>query len=197
MVKKTQDKSTWERLSSKALYPPKMNWLLLLPLRNLIFSPKKLAKRLGLQDNWTVLDFGCGPGYFAPYIAKPLSNGKLYLIDVQEDMVIATKKRLAKLNFNNIEVQWTDGITLAYANNTFDCVYLIAVLGEIQNLEAMLSEIYRVMKPNGRLSITEMAGDPDVLSLSEVCQLVQPTGFIFEESYSKRLAYTVNFKKPI
>ena len=189
------NKSTWSRFAGKGLYPPSLAWVLLLPFRNLYLSPKTLATRLRLQENWEVLELGCGPGYFSPYIASKLPKGKLYLADVQKEMLEKAEKRIQKKGIQNASVLWTDGKVLPFPNAQFDCIYLITVLGEITNPESMLAEMKRVLKAGGILSITEQGGDPDALTLPEVRSMLEPVGFAFQESFGKGRTFTANFKR--
>jgi len=55
--------------------------------------------------------------------------------------------------------------------------------------------ISRVLKVNGLLSITEMNGDPDLLTQEELSSLASKAGFTFEETYSTSRGFTLNFRK--
>ena len=189
------DKSNFSKLVGKGLYPPSWAWMLLLPLRNFYLSPKKLAQRLELKPDWEVLELGSGPGYFSPYIAKQLSSGNLYLVDVQEEMLNKASKRLKKNKITNAFTKLTDGEKLDFPDNKFDLIYLITVLGEIEKPNQILAEIKRVSKPNVILSITEQAGDPDALSLEQVSEVLKPFGFLLEKVFGKGKTYTANFRK--
>lgn len=169
--------------------------MLLLPLRNFYLSPRKLVSRLRLESHWEVLELGCGPGYFSPCVAKHLPDGFLHLVDVQREMVQRATKRLAKRKITNATASQTDGKTLDFPGGKFDCIYLITVLGEIQEPELMLRELSRVAKSNALLSITEQGGDPDALSFTEVRNLIEPFGFSFECLHGKSRTFTANFRK--
>lgn len=189
------EKSIWSRFSGKGLYPPKLAWMLLLPFRNLYLSPKRLAERLQIQPDWEILELGCGPAYFSPHIARLLQKGRLHLVDVQEEMIRKARKRIQKFGLENVSLEVTNGTSLNFPDKKFDCIYLITVLGEIQNLESMLGEISRVMKQNGLLSITEQGGDPDALTLDEVRGIIERFGFNFEQVFGKGKTFTANFRK--
>jgi hypothetical protein len=51
------------------------------------------------------------------------------------------------------------------------------------------------LKEDGILSISELAGDPDKLSLAEVQSLVSAHGFAVQDVFGSRFNYTVNFTK--
>lgn len=186
---------TLRRFAGKGLYPHQLAWVLLIPLRNLYLSPRKLAARLAPERNHKVLELGCGPGYYSPYIAKQIPDGKLFLADVQQEMLEKAQRRLNRKHVANYDVQVCNGQTLDYPDAFFDSAFLITVLGEIQNQESHAKELFRVLKVGGMVSISEQAGDPDSLSIDYVRSLLEPVGFSLKQIFGKGRTYTANFTK--
>lgn len=191
-----ETRGTLARLAGKGLYPPRLAWALLLPFRDLYLSPKVLAERLGLQENWRVLELGCGPGYFSPFIAKRLARGRLYLTDIQPEMVAKASRRLRRKGIHNAEVAHCDGKRLPYADGMFDAIYLVTVLGEVADQSLCAREMFRVLRPGGLVSVSEQGGDPDRMTLEEVEAVLSPAGFVLGRVYGKARTYTANFVKP-
>jgi ubiquinone/menaquinone biosynthesis C-methylase UbiE len=81
-------------------------------------------------------------------------------------------------------------------SNSFDVVYLAMVLGEIPNRSAALAECHRVLKPGGRLSITEMLADPHFQSQTTVARLAGDARFEPCSVVGRWYAFTANFVKP-
>ena len=181
--------------SGKGVFPPKYAFTLLIPIRNIFLSPKKLINRLDLEDGHTVLEIGPGPGYFSVNTAKTLKNGKLVLLDIQQEMLDFAKKRLRKRKIENVEYILCNGVNFDLENESFDRVFMVTVIGEIENKRNYLREIHRVLKNDGLLSISELAGDPDKLSREELKSLVSENGFEESIFYGSRFNYTMNFKK--
>lgn len=181
--------------SGKGVFPPKYAFTLLIPFRNIFLSPKKLIQRLGLGEKQTVLEIGPGPGYFSTHVAKKLKKGRLVLLDIQQEMLNLAKKRLQKRNITNVDYKLTDGNSFNLESKYFDRVFMVTVIGEVENKDKYLHEIYRVMKDDGILSISELAGDPDKLSLDELQSLVSKYGFRVIDVFGNNLNYTINFRK--
>ena len=181
--------------SGKGLFPPKYAFTLLIPLRNIFLSPKKLIERLDLKEDYSVLEVGPGPGYFSPKIARTLNKGKLVLSDIQQEMLDYAKKRLEKKGINNAEYNLGNGTTLDFADEQFDRIFMVTVIGEVADQHSFLKEAHRVLKPNGVLSISELAGDPDKLSTAELEQLVCSEGFTVKQLFGTERNYTMNFEK--
>jgi len=193
---KNYSSDIFKRFVAKGIFPYQFAFTLLIPLRNIFLSPNKLIKRLELKVNMSVLEVGAGPGYFALKIADFLANGKLILTDIQQKMLDYAKKRLDKKNLKNVEYYLCDGEKFDFPDNFFDRIYMVTVIGEIENKELYLNEFYRMLKPGGILSVSELAGDPDKMTAKEVEELVVISGFKFYKIYGNKKNYTVNFIKP-
>jgi ubiquinone/menaquinone biosynthesis C-methylase UbiE len=189
--------STIKRFAGKGVFPPQYAFTLLIPFRNIFLSPRKLIKRLDLQKNSVVLEVGPGPGYFSAKIAGALPDGKLYLADIQQEMLDYARKRLNRKKILNVEYHLCNGINLPFSDNQFDVIFMVTVLGEIENKRQYIIEFNRVLRGNGILSISEQAGDPDKLEKHEIEELLRGHGFKTDKFYGTRRNYTINFRKEI
>ena len=166
---------------------------LLNPLRRLILSPKQLVARLGLQPQFTVLELGPGPGYFSVEVARALPRGRLILVDVQQEMLDMARERLERHGLTNVEYVCADARRLPLADAGVDVAFLVAVLGEVPEPDKAMCELHRVLRPGGKLSLTErMIGDPHSLDRDYVATIALQAGFSRPERMG-RLTETVNF----
>jgi ubiquinone/menaquinone biosynthesis C-methylase UbiE len=183
------------RLSAKGIFPHKFAWSLLIPLRNIVLSPEKLIERLELKDDFTVLEVGPGPGYFSVKVAGALTRGKLVLADIQREMLYYAKRRIEKRGLANVEYHLCDGKSFPFDDDVFDRIFLVTVLGEVENQAAYLSEFRRMLKTGGILSISELAGDPDKIPAETLRKLVESAEFSFCGLYGSKWNYTMNVRK--
>jgi ubiquinone/menaquinone biosynthesis C-methylase UbiE len=79
----------------------------------------------------------------------------------------------------------------------FDVIFMVTVLGEIENKQQYIKEFNRVLRNNGILSISEQAGDPDKMDIAEIEELLHDSGFKFDKIFGTRKNFTINFKKEI
>ena len=190
----------WEeilkRFLGKGICPYQISFVLDSPFRRFILSPKKLADRLHLKENFKVLEIGPGSGYFSVEVARRIPHGHLELFDLQKGMLEKAHHKIEAAGLHNVGFTQGDAVNLPYDENEFDVVFLVAVLGEVTDPEACLQSIYKVLKPSGLLTITEQPGDPDFLPLPVVRSLAEKQGFEFVESCGKKKNYTANFRKP-
>lgn len=195
MMTRQPTQSNFERFAGKGVFPYQYAFTLLFPIRNIFLSPRQLVQRLELNPGAVVLEVGCGPGYFSPRVAAAIPNGKLVLADIQPEMLEKARARMEKRKVNNVEYYTCSGTGFDFPDNTFDCVFLITVIGEVEEKELYMKEFFRILKPTGILSISEQAGDPDKLSSSQTTQLAARAGFTVHKLHGRERNYTLNFGK--
>lgn len=115
----------------------------------------------------TVLDLGSGAGndcFVARHEAG--SEGKIIGIDFTPEMIKAARKNTEKLGYNNVEFRLGDIDDMPVNCSTVDVAVSNCVLNLVPNKSKVISEIYRVLKPGGHFSISDivLVGDlPDAL----------------------------------
>ena len=86
-----------------------------------------------------------------------------------------------------------DACKLPIPSGSMDHVFLITVLGEIPDRRGALEEIRRVLRPGGRLSVSEQFPDPDFVTLRTLRREMREAGFV-EEASRGRLVYTSTWR---
>jgi ubiquinone/menaquinone biosynthesis C-methylase UbiE len=188
-------KDVLKRGAGRGTCPHQLAFLLEFGLRRFILSPERLAERLELAEAARVLELGSGPGYFSRAVARRVPRGYLLLADLQSEMLQKAREKLARAGLGNVGFVQADGTALPVSSGAWDCVFLVAVLGEVSDPGSCLREIYRVLRPGGLLSVTEQPGDPDFIPLPRVRELVEGVGFHFEKVYGGGKNYTASFRK--
>ena len=114
------------------------------------------AKRFGITEGMTVVDYGCGPGRYTVNLAALVGErGKVYAIDIHELAVETVKKRIAKRNLTNVQPILIEGYNSTLPDETADVVCAIDMFFIINNPAAFLAEIKRIVKRNGILVIDD------------------------------------------
>jgi len=118
---------------------------------------KKAVRLLKKHNPKMILDIATGTGDFA-LEAMSLKPEKIIGADISEGMLSVGKKKVAKLGLEDkIELQLGDSENLAFEDNTFDAVIVAFGVRNFENLEKGLSEMQRVLKPGGYISVIEFS----------------------------------------
>lgn len=184
-----------KRFAGKGVFPYQMAFTLLIPFRNIFLSPKELISRLDLKVNSHILEVGPGPGYFSTHIAKVVTDGKLTLADIQQEMLAKAKRRIERRRLKNVEYYLCSGYNFNLQDESFDIIFLVTVIGEIEEKKLYIREFNRLLRKDGILSISELKGDPDKISSAELKQMIIPAGFTFDRMFGNEDNYTINFRK--
>ena len=129
---------------------------------------KKIVKILKSKNPSTILDVATGTGDLAIAMAKTNAN-KIIGLDISKGMLDVGIEKIKKKNLNNtIDMVIGDSENLKYEDNFFDAVTVSFGVRNFESLDSGLSEIFRVLKPNGSLVILETSN---------------PTKFPFKQFY--------------
>ena len=98
------------------------------------------------KDSRLVLDFACGNGVLLPTLSK------LFSIVIGIDLHTTAATRLKKeYKLNNVFTITANGLTLPFKNNSFSTIFATSTLEHFLEIDDVLSELTRVMKPDGHL----------------------------------------------
>lgn len=110
---------------------------------------------LNAQPGERILDLGCGDGRLTVRLAA--TGAQVTGADLSTEMVAAARAR-------GVEAQVANAEALPFAEASFDAVFSNAALHWVRNHEAMLAEVYRVLRPGGRF-VAEMGGHGNIAAV--------------------------------
>lgn len=135
-----------------------------------------------------MLEVGPGTGYYTLPAARWLEpGGRLDVLDVQQEMLDHTLRRANEAGISVITPARADAREMPYEDDTFDAAYLITVLGEIADQDAALRELRRVVRPNGRIVVGELFGDPHMVTVRALRSRAAAAGLSVDRTLGGRL----------
>lgn len=123
----------------------------------------------------SVLDVACGPGTVSLMLTKQVKS--VHSIDFSQPMVSILKQKINETGLQNIYPQHGDGQALPYKSNTFDAVFSLFGLMFFPNRSKGYSEIYRTLKPDGRIVVSSWAPvdqSPALLTMFGALKTIKP-----------------------
>lgn len=120
---------------------------------------KKIAvQHCGLHTDQIVLDLAGGTGDLTAAFRKEVgSGGKVILADINAAMLDAGREKLLNHGVVGIEYVQLNAENLPFPDNHFDCVAIGFGLRNVTQKEVALAQMFRVLKPGGRVVILEFS----------------------------------------
>ncbi len=124
-------------------------------IRRLLQNPRKILKPY-ISKGMTVLDLGCGPGFFSIEIAKLLnSSGKVIAADLQEGMLQKVDKKIRGTELEQmIELHKCEDTEIGVSDKV-DFVLAFYMIHEVPNQDRLFEELKSILKPGGKVYIIE------------------------------------------
>jgi len=169
-------------------------------------NPELILQQLDLKPNMQVADFGCGHGYFAIPLAKIVTQGRVYAVDVLKEALEAVRSKAELEHINNIQTIRANLEILGSSklpDKSIDLVLLANILFQSQKKEEIIKEAYRVLKDEGRLVIIDWYAEAALapkegwlVAPSEIKTLTKKLGFeLIREFDVDNQHYGLIFKK--
>lgn len=167
-------------------------------------QPKQIIRFMNVIKDDSVMDFGAGTGLLTFPLAETVSEGKVYAVDIQREMIEKIQEKNKKLNFKNIITKISQDKKIPISNGEIDKIFMLNVLHEIDNLET-LREIRRVIKDKGEIFVLDWRKDTNSirkgppkderLSKTQAVNLLEKYGFSISSSGIKGIYFWIRGKR--
>ena len=124
-------------------------------LRQWLMNPVKTLQGADIQPGQTVLEVGCGTGFFTIPAAKLIGDeGCLVAMDALSDFIKQVSKKVESADLKNVRAVKRDALNTGLGVASIDTALLFGVLPwPALPLNLLMPEMHRVLKPEGRLAV--------------------------------------------
>jgi ubiquinone/menaquinone biosynthesis C-methylase UbiE len=155
----------------------------------------EVLSRLSLKPGMVVADIGAGSGLFSRPLAKAVApSGKVYAVDIQQDLLDHINQRNKEENIRNIQTVLGEFDDPKLPARDVDLAFINDVLHHIQHRAVYLKALGTYMKPSGRIAIIDMdSNDPNtphrkqpelLVKREEILQWMSDAGFKLVEEHA-------------
>lgn len=140
---------------------------------------KLLIDMMKVKRNDKILDLGTGTGYIAFPLAEKYRTSTIIGLDIVTETLKRNAIKAEKSNINNLRFISYNGNILPFLDNSFDIIIARYTLHHFPNIMQSFEEMYRILKPNGKLLISDPTpNENDSCQFVDKFMQVKPDGHI-------------------
>ncbi|MDD3580009.1 MAG: class I SAM-dependent methyltransferase [Desulfobacca sp.] len=167
-------------------FDPSRKHVLDSPARHQYTRPQELLAWAGIAAGQTLLDFGCGTGFFTVPAARLVApGGQVLATDIHPEMLAAVRAAVTAQGLDNVEIFPTPEAELSLSTPV-DWVLLAFVLHEVSPPGQLLALAHKLIAPTGRILVVEWPREPAShgpplkvrLSPEQILSLARPLGLV-------------------
>ena len=164
-------------------------------IRRWIQDPQKILGPY-IEEGMTVLDIGCGPGFFSIDMARMVGeSGRVIATDLQEGMLQKLRKKVQGTKLEKRIILHKCEEDNIGVSEDVDFVLAFYMVHEVPNQEKFFNEIKSLLKPNGQVLIVEPPFHVSKTAFEETVRIARDAGFTPVEKPKVLLSKTMTLKK--
>jgi SAM-dependent methyltransferase len=146
-------------------------------IRKLLHNPIKIFSKY-IHDGMTIIDLGCGPGFFTAAFAAMCGNsGRVIAADLQEKMLEIVKRKIKGKNFENRVSFHLCGKENTGIDVKADFINTFYMVHEVPSAHKLINEVYTILNQKGIFFITEPKIHVSKKDFCETVNLAENEGF--------------------
>lgn len=147
-------------------------------IRKWLQNPEKILKPY-ITEGMTVLDVGCGPGFFSIDMARMVGkSGNVIASDLQDGMLKKVKDKITGTELEKRIILHKCGRNRIGVSEHVDFVLLFYVVHEIPDKERFFNEIKTILNPNAQVLMVEPPFHVSKLAFEETVGKAVNAGFV-------------------
>lgn len=149
-----------------------MEWLNR-PEREQEESVSTLLQNMNIQPTDVIADIGAGSGYHVFKMAPITTGGRIYAVDIQDEMLAAMQLQKEKDDVDNVLLVKGSEQSVNLPENSIDKVLMVDVYHEFSYPLEMLLSIKKALKPNGKIYLIEYRGEDPAIPIKVIHKMTE------------------------
>lgn len=121
--------------------------------------------KIELPATAVIADIGAGTGYYTFQLAPKVPEGKVYAVEIQDEMMAAIESKKKKLNNTNVEIIKGGATSPNLPDSSVDLAIMVDVYHELEFPVEMLQSIKKSLKKDGKLLLIEYKGEDPAVAI--------------------------------
>lgn len=122
--------------------------------------------KIKLPPTAVIADIGAGTGYYTFKLVPKVPKGKVYAVEIQDEMIAAINDRKKKRNIANVEVIKGGATSTNLIANSIDLAVMVDVYHELEYPVEILQSIRKSLKKDGQILLIEYKGEDPAVAIS-------------------------------
>jgi len=136
-------------------------------------NTSKLLRNMEIATGDTIADIGAGSGYHVFKMALMATDGYVYAVDIQDEMLEAIRIKKENNGITNITTIKGSEKSVNLPENSVDKVLMVDVYHEFDYPIEMITSIKKAMRPDGKLFLIEYRGEDDNVPIKKLHKMTE------------------------
>jgi SAM-dependent methyltransferase len=163
-----------------------MGWLVR-PEREQEENTSVLLKNMDIRPEEIIADIGAGAGYHVFKMAKLATEGRIYAVDIQDEMLEEVRRKKSDGDVANVEAVKGSEKNINLPENSLDKVLMVDVYHEFSFPDQMMASVRRALRPDGKVFLIEYRGEDRSVPIKEVHKMTEEQAVLEMNSAGFRL----------
>ena len=132
-----------------------------------------LLENMNIQKDDVIADIGAGSGYHVFKMAGMAAQGKIYAVDIQDEMLAAMRQKIEKGGVSNVDLIKGGNKSVNLPDSVLDKILIVDVYHEFEYPYEIMTSLNKALKPDGKLYLIEYRKEDKSIPIKEVHKMTE------------------------
>lgn len=155
-------------------------------------NTSSLLRNMKIEKTDVIADIGAGSGYHVFKMAPKAKDGKVYAVDIQDEMLAAMEKKKKKKKSTNIKLIKGSETSVNLPPNSIDKFLMVDVYHEFSFPKEIIASVSEAMKADGKLYLIEYRGEDPAVPIKKVHKMTEEQAILEMKAAGLKLEKNIN-----